>query len=133
MVAEASAVLHCSVALGPVGITDARGAWSLKTQQYVRPKGRVQVRPPSSALTTISIVARGRGRGPEQTRRVQLLPLCVRGGALVQAALGPAHEDLTTLQSDSGPEPPPGGDGLIPRQTFMESLILAQDERWRRA
>ena len=114
------------------GITDRQGPRSLKTQQYARPKGRVQVRPPSSAPQAISdratAWARGLNRPVESAH-----PPCVRGEHLVEAALGPAREDLTALRSDSGPEPSPGGNGLIPRQTFTESLILAQDERWRRA
>ena len=62
--------------------------------------------------------------GPEQTRQVRISQVYVRALRLDNSL------DLTVEPAVRGFLRPAG---LIPRQTFTESLILAQDERWRRA
>ena len=90
---------------------------SLKTQQHAhldRSLGRVCVQVRPAARSRLG----GRRAVPEVT------PSCIRGAHGVPGA---PHVDVTALVSTVR-----GFDALC-EQFFTESLILAQDERWRRA
>src|SRR3954467_95534 len=73
---------------------------------------RVQARP--------SPVPRDWAAAYESTRQVGVGSRCTFAG----------HYRFDSFPEDSGTRPRAG---LIPRRFFTESLILAQDERWRRA
>ena len=87
----------------------------------IKPHRKLKLPAPKRSPRFDPAFGRGLNRRPVESRS----SACVRGGSI----------DLTTLYltvepvSGAGPRPL----ALIPRQTFTESLILAQDERWRRA
>src|SRR3954465_13473807 len=92
---------------------------SLKTQQRVRPR-----LPRAEVASKLDRRRSRQGFGRRQMNQ----PVNSGSAAGVRS---PATTDLTTFLKTV--EPAPSGAGLIPRRFFTESLILAQDERWRRA
>ena len=112
VVAEASAVLHCSVALG-AGRNHRRSGRTVFENSAVRATERSRPGSTPELGAHNDFDRRGaEAEGPEQNPSSPARSaMCTRGSARA-TALGPAREDLTTLRSDSGPEPSPGGDWI---------------------